>query len=200
VGGRRMVQEFLLNGVLVEPGDGGQPPGDGGAGASSSFQFPGEPFDIGAADGEQGQGSGAAPGGELAQVQRVGLAGQPPVPGQESGEGEPFGIGEGRLDHSDGSGWAAVVIGHLPAGAGSREAGPAAGPSARAETQRRLFQPITPCHRPPELGARLTSREALQTADQARANCGDRRLVMPPRSTNSACRLRLVYRDGLGYW
>ena len=33
VGGRRMVQEFLLDGVLVEPGDGAQPAGNGGAGA-----------------------------------------------------------------------------------------------------------------------------------------------------------------------
>jgi preprotein translocase subunit SecY len=32
-----------------------------------------------------------------------------------------------------------------------------------------------------------------------RANNGDRRLVTPPRSTNSARRLRLVCRDGLGY-
>ncbi len=43
----------------------------------------GEAFDIGAADGEQVQGAGAAPAGELAQVQRVGLASQAAVPGQE---------------------------------------------------------------------------------------------------------------------
>jgi len=34
---------------------------------------------------------GVAPAGELAQVQCVGLAGQPAVPGQVAGEGEPFG-------------------------------------------------------------------------------------------------------------
>jgi hypothetical protein len=63
-----------------------------------------------------GQGAGAAPGGELAQVQRVGLAGQAAVSGQESGEGEPFGVGEGGLDRDEGVDGAAVVIGHLPAG------------------------------------------------------------------------------------
>ena len=124
-----MVQELFFDGVLVEPGDGGQPAGDGGAGAASAFQFAGEAFDVGAADGEQRQGAGAALGGELAQVQRVGLAGQPAVPGQEPGEGEPFRIGEGGVDRSEGSGWGSS--GHrAPLGrAETREAGPAAGPS-----------------------------------------------------------------------
>ena len=65
---------------------------------------------------EQVEGAGAAPGGELAQVQRVGLASQAAVPGQESGEGKPFRIGENGLDRGQGSDGAAVVIGHLPAG------------------------------------------------------------------------------------
>ena len=47
---------------------------------------------------------GAAPGGDLAQVQSVGLAGQAAVPGQEPGKGEPFGVGERRLDGDEGSG------------------------------------------------------------------------------------------------
>jgi len=51
-------------------------------------------------DGEQGQGADAAPGGELAQVQRVGLPGQPAVPGQEPRKRKSFGVGEGGLDHS----------------------------------------------------------------------------------------------------
>jgi hypothetical protein len=84
--------------------------------AAPGFQVPGEALDVGPADREQRQGTGAAPGGELAQIQRVGLAGQPAVAGQEPGEGEPFGIGESWLDRGKGRGWAAVVIGHLPAG------------------------------------------------------------------------------------
>jgi hypothetical protein len=69
-----MIQEFLLDRVLVEPGDGAQPAGDGGAGAALGLEFSGEAFDVGAAGREQRQGAGTAPGGELAQVQRVGLS------------------------------------------------------------------------------------------------------------------------------
>jgi hypothetical protein len=46
VRGWGMIQELFLDGVLVEPGDGGQPPGDGSAGAASGFQVTGEPFVI----------------------------------------------------------------------------------------------------------------------------------------------------------
>jgi hypothetical protein len=87
-----MLQEFFLDGVLIEPGDGAQPPDDGRPGAALGFQLPGEAVDVGAADGEQAQAAGTASGGELAQVKRVRLAGQPPVSGQVPGKGEPFGI------------------------------------------------------------------------------------------------------------
>ena len=93
-----MAEEFFLDRVLVEPGNGAPPPGDGGPGAASVFQVTGEAFNVGPADGEQGHRAGTAPGGELAQVQGAGLAGQAAVPGQEPGEREPLGIGEGRLD------------------------------------------------------------------------------------------------------
>ena len=71
-----MIQEFFLGGVPVEPGDGAQPPGDRGPCSPSCFQVPGEAFDVGAADGEQVQAAGAAPRGELAQVQGAGVAGR----------------------------------------------------------------------------------------------------------------------------
>jgi hypothetical protein len=76
-----MLEELFFNRVPVEPGDGAQPAGNGGTGTAPGFQVAGEAFDVGAADGEQVQGASAAPGGELAQVQRVGFAGQPAVPG-----------------------------------------------------------------------------------------------------------------------
>jgi hypothetical protein len=57
----RVLEEFLFDGVLVEPGDGGQPPGHGGAGAPSGFQLAGEALDVAAADGEQDEGAGTAP-------------------------------------------------------------------------------------------------------------------------------------------
>src|SRR6266516_7159242 len=94
-----MIQEFLFNGVLIEPGDGAQPPGDGSPGPALGFQFPGEAFDVGAADGEQRQGAGLAPAGELAQVQRVSLACQAAISSQEPGESKPFSVGE------DGPAW-----------------------------------------------------------------------------------------------
>ena len=114
--GGRVIQEFLLDRVPVEPGDGAQPPGHGSPGAALGLQVAGEGLDIGAADGEQGDGAGPAPGGELAQVQCVGLAGQAAVTGQEPGQA--------RRSASVKAGWivtsavdgAAVVIGHLPAG------------------------------------------------------------------------------------
>ena len=58
VRGRGVIEEFLFDRVLVEPGDGAQPPGDGRAGPAPGFQVAGEGLDVGAADGEQGHGSG----------------------------------------------------------------------------------------------------------------------------------------------
>src|SRR5207245_4162746 len=48
------------------------------------------------------QAAGVAPAGELAQVQRVRLACQAAVPGQEPGERQPFGIAECWLDGDEG--------------------------------------------------------------------------------------------------
>src|SRR5438132_14207445 len=124
-----MVQELFLDRVPVEPGNGAQPPGDGGAGAPSGFQVPGEAFNVGAADGEQCQGVGAAPGGELAQVQRVRFTGQLSVPGQEPGEHESFLVGEGGLDRGEGSGWGGSGHRAPPGWAEAREAGAGTGPS-----------------------------------------------------------------------
>jgi hypothetical protein len=75
-----VLEEVFLDGVLVEPGDSAQPPGDGGSGPALGFQVPGKAFDVGAANGEQVQRPAAAPAGELAQVECVGLAGQAAVP------------------------------------------------------------------------------------------------------------------------
>ena len=53
VGGRGVLEEFFFDRVLMEPGDGAQPPGDGGAGAAFGLQVPGEGLDAGAPDREQ---------------------------------------------------------------------------------------------------------------------------------------------------
>ena len=111
-----VIQEFLLNRVLVEPGDSGQPAGDRDAGPSLGLQVAGEAFDVAATDGEQGQGADAAPGRELAQVECAGFAGQAAVSGQV--------LARASRSASVKAGWivasavdgAAVAIGHLPAG------------------------------------------------------------------------------------
>jgi len=44
-----MVEQFFLDGVPIEPGDGAQAAGDGGPGAAAGFQVAGEALDAGAA-------------------------------------------------------------------------------------------------------------------------------------------------------
>jgi hypothetical protein len=136
-------QEFFFESVLIEPGDSAQPPRDGGAGAAPGFQVAGEAFDVGAAEGEQAQGAGPAPAGELAQVQGVRLSCQAAVPGQEPGEGEPLGIAECWLEGDEGG--VVAVIGYLPVLAETDEAGPA-GLSNDQVPSSALF--VTCCHDP----------------------------------------------------
>ena len=56
-----MLEELFFDRVVVEPGYSAQPPGNGRAGPAPDFEFPGEAFDVDAADSEQRQGAGAAP-------------------------------------------------------------------------------------------------------------------------------------------
>jgi hypothetical protein len=173
-----MLQELFFDRVLVEPGDGAQPPGDGRAGPALEFKFPGEAFDVGAPDGEQGQGAGAAPGGELAQVECVGLAGQASVSRQEPGEGEPFGISEGGLDRGERGGWGGSGHRAPPGRAGIGKAGPVPVPAvkrkpnvnrlvrSRYATNERVPEPGRPrgkCSRAPN------RRRREPSADDARA-------------------------------
>ena len=84
--GRGVIEEFFLDGVPVEPGDGAQPAGDGGPGAAPGLQVAGEALDVRAAGLEEAQVVLVAPVGVLAQVQLVGFAGQAAVAGQEAGQ------------------------------------------------------------------------------------------------------------------
>jgi hypothetical protein len=143
---RGVHEDLLFHGVLVEPGDGAQPPCHGGAGAAAGLQFAGEGLDVGAADGEQGQGPGAAPAGELAKVESVGLAGQAAVPGQEPGEREPLSIGEGRLDGGEGTGLGRGGHRATSGTAETRRAGPASGPSSESGPGRKPRPRAAPEH------------------------------------------------------
>jgi hypothetical protein len=80
-----MIEDFFLDGVAVEPGDGAPPAGDGRPGPAAGLQVAGEALDVRAAGGEQPHLVVLAPGGVLAKVQFVGLAGQAAVAGQEPG-------------------------------------------------------------------------------------------------------------------
>jgi hypothetical protein len=115
--GRGVIEQFLLDRVLVEPGHGAQAAGDGRPGAAAGLQVPGEAFDVSAAGLEQADVMLGAPAGELAQVQRVRLAGQAGVAGQAPSQGELLGLGEHGLDGGDSCG----------CGRGGHEAPPGSG-------------------------------------------------------------------------
>ena len=101
--GRGMLEQLFLHRVLVEPGDGAQPPGDRGPGPAAGLQVAGEALDVGAAGLEQAQVVLVALARILAQVQLVGFAGQAAVAGQESGECQPLGVGEHRRGWDQGN-------------------------------------------------------------------------------------------------
>jgi hypothetical protein len=82
-----VLEEFFLDGVAVEPGDGGQAAGDGGPCAAAGFHVAGEQLNVGAASPEQLELVLLAPADELAQVQLIRLPGQTRIAGQESGWG-----------------------------------------------------------------------------------------------------------------
>ena len=83
--GGRVIEEFFLDRVPVEPGDGAQPPRDGGPGAAAGFQIAAEELDVGAAGLEQAELVLLAPAGELPQVQLIRLTRQAAVGGEEPG-------------------------------------------------------------------------------------------------------------------
>jgi hypothetical protein len=71
-----------------------------------------EALDVGSAGLEKAEVALLAPGGELAQVECVSLAGQPGVAGQEPGQSHPLGIAEHRLGDGDHSGRGRGSSGH----------------------------------------------------------------------------------------
>ena len=83
-----MVDETFLFGVAVEAGDRAQPPPDSRPGPAEGLEVAAELFDVGPADTEQREVAFCAPGGELAQVEPVGLEREAAVAGQEPGQGE----------------------------------------------------------------------------------------------------------------
>jgi len=108
---RGMPEELLFDRVPAESGDGAQPPCDGRPGPASSLQLPGDGFDAGPADGEQGP----RPGRHQVVNWRRSSAYAAPVKA-------------GWIAASAAAG-TAVIIGHLPAGLEPGGTSPVAGPS-----------------------------------------------------------------------
>ena len=103
---RRVFDDALFFCVAVEPDDGAQAAGDGGAGLAAIFEIAGVALDVDAADVEEAMVVLRAPGGELAQVQGVGVAGEAAVAGQEPEQRHPLDVGQHRLvprDSGDGN-------------------------------------------------------------------------------------------------
>jgi hypothetical protein len=124
-----MLEELFLDRVLVEPGDGAKPPRDRGPGAASGFEIAGEAFDVGATDGEQVQRAGAAPAGELVQVQAYASRVRPRYPARNPARASrSASVKAGWIVASAVDG-ATVVIGRLPARLGPGTTGPTSGPS-----------------------------------------------------------------------
>ena len=67
----------------------------------SVLEVPAEALDVSSPDSEQSQAAAVTPGRELAQVQRVGFAGQAAVPGQEAGQGQLPLTGEHRAGRDE---------------------------------------------------------------------------------------------------
>jgi hypothetical protein len=66
MGGWGMAEEFFLDRVAVEPGDGAQPTRHRGSGTATGFEVTGEVLDVGAAGLEQVEVMLLAPARELA--------------------------------------------------------------------------------------------------------------------------------------
>jgi hypothetical protein len=75
--------QALLFSVAVEAGDRAQPAGDRGPRSAQGLEVAGEALDVGATGTEHRHLVFGAPGHVLAQIQRVGVAGQPAVTSQE---------------------------------------------------------------------------------------------------------------------
>jgi hypothetical protein len=92
-----VLDDTLFFGVAVEADDRAQPTGDGGAGLAAIFEVTSEALDVDATDIEELVVVLPAPGGELAQIQLVRVAGEASVAGQEAEQRHPLDVGQHQL-------------------------------------------------------------------------------------------------------
>ena len=150
-----------------------QPPGDGGPGPAAGFQVAGEALDVGAARLEQAHVVSLAPAGVLAQIQRVSLARQTRIAGQEPARARrsgPVNTGSTETIAADVD---VAAMGHLPGWAETRHGWASQGPSDDDSPHRQSAQMITQGnHDNPSRRrvARCASSPALHT-NQRRIDC-----------------------------
>jgi hypothetical protein len=104
---RRVLDDAFFLGVAIEADDRAQPASDRGPGLAAVFEIAGEAFDVDAAHVAQVMEVLPAPGGELTQVQGVGVAGVAAVAGQEPEQRHSLDVGQHRsvpLDRGRGAG------------------------------------------------------------------------------------------------
>jgi len=156
--------------------------------ACRSRDLAGQPRDVIMKACRGGRPPGGRPAIRCGSPCRAAMAG---APGEPSAATSNVPCAIGRPGHRDGVG---LRTGGLARGSkmscrdSHRPAGRPVAPGAIAGMTLRNEQSVRP------------TPQTTHIADSARADYGDCRLVTPPRSTNSARRLRLVCRDGLGYW
>jgi hypothetical protein len=127
-----MIQQIFLDGVAVEPGDRANRRVMVARARPRPSISRAKTFDVGPADLEQPLVALGAPGRVLAQVQRLCLAGQSGVTGQEPRQPPPLlalNTGSGTEIAVDADVAVVVVIGYLPGRAETLEAGPAVAPA-----------------------------------------------------------------------
>src|SRR5262245_27986049 len=91
-----MLDHAFVFGVPVEAHRRAQPACNGGAGLAAILEVAGDAFDVDMTNVEQPLLVLPAPGGEPAQIQRVGLASEATVPGQETAQRSLLNLAEHR--------------------------------------------------------------------------------------------------------
>jgi hypothetical protein len=97
VDGRGVFDDAFFLRIPVEADDRAQPSGDSGAGPAGVLEIAGEAFDVDTVDVKQAAVVLPAPGGELAQIQRVSVASEPAVASQEPEQRRLLDLAEHRL-------------------------------------------------------------------------------------------------------
>jgi hypothetical protein len=110
---RRVLEKLLLDGVAVEAGDRAKPPGNRRVSPAALFEVAAEALDVRAPRLEEADAMLLAPGGELAQVERVRLFGESLVASKIATERDPLGIADTGCETTMAADSIVAVMSHL---------------------------------------------------------------------------------------